>query len=72
MEKFIGDAVVGIFGLPVAPEDDGLRAVRAAVEMQERLASLNEASGIPLAARIGATTGESWCRAVTHRSSATR
>ncbi len=58
VEKFIGDAVVGIFGLPVAHEDDGLRAVRAAVEMQERLASLNEASGIPLAARIGATTGE--------------
>jgi class 3 adenylate cyclase len=58
VEKFIGDAVVGIFGLPVAHEDDGLRAVRAAIEMQERLVSLNQASRIPLAARIGATTGE--------------
>ena len=35
VEKFIGDAVVAIFGLPAAHEDDGLRAVRAAVEMQE-------------------------------------
>jgi class 3 adenylate cyclase len=58
VEKFIGDAVVAVFGLPVAHEDDGLRAVRAAVEMQERLGMLNESSPIPLAARIGITTGE--------------
>jgi class 3 adenylate cyclase len=42
VEKFIGDAVVGIFGVPVAHEDDALRAVRAAAEMQERAARLNE------------------------------
>jgi class 3 adenylate cyclase len=58
VEKFIGDAVVAIFGLPVAHEDDGLRAVRAAVEMHERLETLSQASPIPLEARIGITTGE--------------
>ena len=58
VEKFIGDAVVAVFGLPVAHEDDALRAVRASVEMLERLQTLNEASTIPLAARIGITTGE--------------
>ena len=58
VEKFIGDAVVAVFGLPNAHEDDALRAVRAGIEMQERLQTLNEASPIPLAARIGITTGE--------------
>jgi len=58
VEKFIGDAVVAVFGLPNAHEDDALRAVRAGIEMQERLAALNDTSPIPLAARIGITTGE--------------
>ena len=58
VQKFIGDAVVAVFGLPSAHEDDALRAVRAGIEMQERLETLNEASSIPLAARIGITTGE--------------
>lgn len=58
VEKFIGDAVSAVFGLPVAHEDDALRAVRAAVEMQERLVVLNEGSAIRLACRIGVTTGE--------------
>jgi class 3 adenylate cyclase/tetratricopeptide (TPR) repeat protein len=58
VEKFIGDAVVAIFGLPVAHEDDALRAVRAGMDMQERMQTLNEASSIPLSARIGITTGE--------------
>ena len=58
VEKFIGDAVVAVFGLPNAHEDDALRAVRAAIEMQGRLQALNEASPIPLAVRIGITTGE--------------
>jgi class 3 adenylate cyclase len=58
VQKFIGDAVVAVFGLPTAHEDDALRAVRAGIEMQERLQALNEASSIPLAARIGITTGE--------------
>ena len=58
VQKFIGDAVVAVFGVPLAHEDDALRAVRAAVEMHERMQALNETSPIPLAARIGITTGE--------------
>jgi class 3 adenylate cyclase len=58
VQKFIGDAVVAVFGLPTAHEDDALRAVRAAVEMQASMATLNEGSTLPLACRIGVTTGE--------------
>ena len=58
VQKFIGDAVVAIFGVPLAHEDDGLRAVRAALEMHGQLETLNETLPIRLAARIGITTGE--------------
>ena len=58
VEKFIGDAVSAVFGLPVAHEDDALRAVRAGLQIQERLARLREGSPIPLEARVGITTGE--------------
>lgn len=58
VEKFIGDAVAAVFGLPIAHEDDALQAVRAGVEMQARLETLNVSSQIPLAARVGITTGE--------------
>jgi class 3 adenylate cyclase/tetratricopeptide (TPR) repeat protein len=62
VEKFIGDAVMAVFGAPVAHEDDALRAVRAADEMQERLAKLNRdferRYGIRLEMRIGVNTGE--------------
>ena len=62
MEKFIGDAVVAVFGVPEAHEDDALRACRAALEMQERLAVLNEELerrfGRAIAVRIGVNTGE--------------
>ena len=52
VEKFIGDAVMAVFGVPVLHEDDALRAVRAAVEMREALPELG------LQGRIGVTTGE--------------
>src|SRR5580765_3445221 len=52
VEKFIGDAVMAVFGVPVAHEDDALRAVRAAVEMRDALPELG------IQARIGVNTGE--------------
>ena len=62
IEKFIGDAVMAVFGLPRVHEDDALRAVRAARGMQDALAGLNEGLertyGVTLANRIGVNTGE--------------
>ena len=62
VEKFIGDAVMAVFGFPAAHEDDPERAVRAALAMQGRLPGLNEqlkgSSGVELAMRIGINTGE--------------
>ena len=62
VEKFIGDAVMAVFGVPRVHEDDALRAVRAAVEMRESLARLNEELerdwGVRLEIRIGINTGE--------------
>src|SRR5437763_4800718 len=62
IEKFIGDAVMAVFGLPRVHEDDALRAVRAARGMQEALTGLNEGLqrtyGVTLANRIGVNTGE--------------
>jgi class 3 adenylate cyclase/tetratricopeptide (TPR) repeat protein len=62
VEKFIGDAVMAVFGIPVLHEDDALRAVRSAVQMRESLAVLNgelEAQqGVTIQTRTGITTGE--------------
>src|SRR4051794_7672386 len=62
VEKFIGDAVMAVFGLPRVHEDDAVRAVRAAAEMREALAALNEEFvatwGITVAIRTGVNTGE--------------
>ena len=62
LDKFIGDEIMALFGSPVAHPDDPVRAVRAAVEMQEALVSLNEgheAQGLPpFRIGIGVNTGE--------------
>ncbi|MBA3366460.1 MAG: AAA family ATPase [Actinobacteria bacterium] len=62
VEKFIGDAVMAVFGVPVVHEDDALRAVRAAAELRERLATLNEhfhsERGLVIEIRTGVNTGE--------------
>ena len=52
VEKFIGDAVMAVFGVPVVHEDDALRALRAADEMRDVIAELG------LEGRIGVKTGE--------------
>ncbi len=52
VEKFIGDAVMAVFGIPVSHEDDALRACRAAVEMREAFPNLG------INGRIGVNTGE--------------
>ncbi len=61
VEKFIGDAVMAVFGLPVRHEDDAVRAIRAAAEMQAALPALNEELrdhwGVELANHIGINTG---------------
>jgi len=57
VEKFIGDAVMAVFGVPVAHEDDPERAVRAAIVMRSRLAGLAERRGMELGLRIGINTG---------------
>ena len=51
VEKFVGDAVMAVFGIPVASEDDALRATRAAVELRDVV------QGLGLDARIGVNTG---------------
>ncbi len=59
VEKFIGDAVMAVFGAPVAHEDDPERAVRAGLRILEGIEELNEADpGLELQVRIGITTGE--------------
>jgi class 3 adenylate cyclase/tetratricopeptide (TPR) repeat protein len=62
VEKFIGDAVMAVFGIPSLHEDDALRAVRAADGMRESLETLNKDLerdfGVRLASRIGVNTGE--------------
>jgi class 3 adenylate cyclase/tetratricopeptide (TPR) repeat protein len=62
VEKFIGDAVMAAFGVPVAHEDDPARAMRAALRMLARLSEVNErlatGHGVTLEVRIGVNTGE--------------
>ena len=59
IEKFIGDAVMAVWGTPVANEDDAERAVRAALDLVDAVTALGEETGAPnLRARAGVLTGE--------------
>src|SRR6185503_1535614 len=58
VEKFIGDAVMAVWGTPTATEEDGERAVRAALELVDAVAELGrQANAEGLAARAGVVTG---------------
>ncbi|HEU5325261.1 MAG TPA: adenylate/guanylate cyclase domain-containing protein [Candidatus Limnocylindria bacterium] len=59
VEKFIGDAVMAVWGTPVAQEDDAERAVRAALDLVDAARALGQQAGVPdLALRAGVLTGE--------------
>ncbi len=59
LDKFIGDAALGVFGSPVAHEDDPERAVRAALAIADAIEELNQADrSLDLAVRMGVNTGE--------------
>jgi class 3 adenylate cyclase/tetratricopeptide (TPR) repeat protein len=58
VEKFVGDAVMAVFGAPVAHEDDPERAVRAALRILDAIKELNEQEMLDLAVRAGVATGE--------------
>src|SRR4029079_2525229 len=62
VEKYMGDAVMAVFGVPVVHEDDALRAARAALEMRATLTDLNQELvqrwGVQVEVRTGVNTGE--------------
>jgi class 3 adenylate cyclase/tetratricopeptide (TPR) repeat protein len=62
VEKFIGDAVVGVFGVPIAHEDDAERAVHAALRLLDRIGEVPQPGAAPLQARVGINTGPALVR----------
>ena len=57
VDKFIGDAIMVLFGAPIAHEDDAERAVRTALEMMEAVSAFNADQGIELGLHCGINTG---------------
>ena len=58
VEKFIGDAVMAVFGVPITHDDDADRAVRSAFALHRRVAELNRTAQVQLRLRVGVDTGE--------------
>jgi len=58
VDKYLGDAIMAVFGAPVAHEDDPSRAVRAALEMRDVLRAFNESRGEALSLSVGINTGD--------------
>ena len=58
VDKVVGDAIVALFGAPIAHEDDAERAVRAALRMQETVTRFDDETGVGIRLRIGINTGE--------------
>ncbi len=58
VDKIIGDAIVALFGAPVAHEDDAERAVRASLRMQGTLGAYTDSLGLDVQMRVGINTGE--------------
>ena len=66
VEKFVGDAVVGIFGVPAAHEDDAERAVHTALRLRDRICDLPKIAGRTQQVRIGINTGSALVRLDVH------
>ncbi len=58
VDKIVGDALMALFGAPVAHEDDAERAVRCALAMQRTVSTIADDAGLPLQLRVGINTGE--------------
>ena len=58
VDKVVGDAIIALFGAPIAHDDDAERAVRSALRMQETVARFDEETGVGIRLRIGVNTGE--------------
>ena len=63
MEKYIGDAVIAVFGFPRAHDDDAERAVRCALRLVVETSELTWPDGDPVQVRIGVNTGETYLHA---------
>ena len=58
VDKHIGDNVMAVFGAPIAHDDDPVRAIRAALDIHERMAALSSETGHPLQAHVGIASGQ--------------